>query len=796
MATRRKEPGRSRQLTKKAYFQISSALFEELGERLVSKPEVALAELIKNAYDADSHDCQLAIEATRIVVADSGHGMTEDSFLNHWMVVSSQAKGEQRFSRTYGRSMAGSKGVGRFSARFLGNVVDLESVAWDPTLSKKTKLTATFDWKKISKNKSIQTVTIDYTVGNVPDATPTGTVLTIRELRNDAARISTSTVKTDVLRLTEPSSGLERPPFRWRSREAARGEVSDPGFSVIFVGEDVGHGDELPGDVAASIIKAYVGRIRLEVNEAGRVSYQVYWRGHDKPIETKSFALSKIVRPLTAERLRRATGEVDERGLPAALADVQHLPVAERLNTPVFVDLRFFPRRAGTFADLPVNGLKAQGWLSSHASFAVVDNNFAMANYADADSDWLGIDASKASNERRWQSIFSESIYPMDASDRADPARNPMLALPRGKQIIGRIHVATRKLPQSRENESDEWLQPNMDREALRANGAFRLLWHIARFAVEALAVHDRNMRLDAIRAEEKARREAAKTALTSAIVEVETSQDIEPAFRSRIAERLRAVEQHITEAESYSRETRLSLELMSMMGVMAGFMTHEFDKAMVSLQDAAASAKKLSGLSPELAKAADNIISTEKNLGEFLDYMRLFVNRARDPEPSEFLARAQVNFALKALASIADNHHVKVEVDIESKLLGPLVPLAAYHGIIVNLVSNAFKAMVGKTSDSARRVRIYATNDAARHVLVVADTGIGIPEFLRNRIWDPLFTTTDDVEDNPLGTGLGLGLSVVRRVVQELKGKVELMTDAPAGFETAFRVSLPLARD
>src|SRR6185312_11027553 len=102
-------------------------------------------------------------------------------------------------------------------------------------------------------------------------------------------------------------------------------------------------------------------------------------------------------------------------------------------------------------------------------------------------------------------------------------------------------------------------------REALRANGAFRLLWHIARFAVEALAVHDRNMRLDAIRAEEKARREAAKTALTSAIVEVETSRDIEPAFRSRIAERLRAVEQHITEAESYSRETRLSLELMSM---------------------------------------------------------------------------------------------------------------------------------------------------------------------------------------------------------------------------------------
>lgn len=784
--------------TKKAHFQISSALFEELGERLVSKPEVALAELIKNSYDADGQECRLSIEPSRIVVADNGHGMTEDSFLNHWMVVSSQAKGVQRFSRTYGRSMAGSKGVGRFSARFLGNAVDLESIAWDARLGRKTRLTATFDWKKISKVKEIQTVVIDYTVGAVSPDTQTGTKLTIRNLRDDVSRISTAKVKTDVLRLTDPSSGLEKPPFRWRSREATRGEVTDPGFNVLFPNESPSPNDEFSGDVAASIIKSYVGRVRLEVTEDGKVSYQVYWRDFDKPIESKTFTLSRVIRAYTAERLQKEAknGEVDERGLPIQLEDVQHLPLAEKLNSPVFIDLRFFPRRSGTFSELPVNGTKAQGWISSRAGFSIIDNNFAMANYASPESDWLSVDANKAANERRWQSIFSDEFHPMDDADRADPARNPMLALPRNKQIFGRVHIATRKLPQSQENESNDWLQPNMDRESLRDNGAFNLLWHIARFAVELLAVHDRNLRLEAIQQEEKARRKEAKTALSMAIAEVESAKDIEPAFRERIAVQLRSAEVNLKEAEAYSRDTRLSLELMSMMGVMAGFMTHEFEKAMIGLQRAAKNVKKFAHLSPALAESAKQIIETEKNLGDFLDYVRLFTQRARNPEPAHFPVKAQVDFALKTLESIANTHHVDFKVEIDSKLQGPMVPLAAYHGIVVNLVSNALKAMVGKVSTADRKVRIYATNDGNRHVLVVADTGIGIPDFLRSRIWDPLFTTTADPEDNPLGTGLGLGLSVVRRVVNELKGRVELMQEAPPGFVTAFRVSLPLERD
>lgn len=798
-----KKGGKSRGAARKpvpvkhAQFKISASLFEELGERLVSKPEVALAELIKNSYDADALTCRLTLSPTQIVIEDDGHGMTERNFLDNWMVVSSPTKGSGRFSRIYGRSMAGSKGVGRFSARFLANVVDLVSTAKDERTGKTTRLAATFDWDLISRKVTVADVSIDYTVTAMPEGTPHGTTLTLRSLREDVAKISGPTVKSDVLKLADPAAGLEKPPFRKAGHSAGLPRVVDPGFSVVFPGTTEEHGSDTVGEsVAKTILDSYVGRVRLLLDEQGTLQYEVFWRGHKDPVDKKKVSLARLARPFSAEQLAKELGPRDERDLPITLADVQHLPLATALHSPVFIDLRFFPRRAGTYANLPLNGKRAQAWISERSGVPIVDNGFAMASYADPNSDWLGIDASKATNEREWQSILTSSLYPMDEQDKRDPQRNPMLALPRGKQVIGRIHIATSKLPRDRVDEGDAWLQPNMDRESLRSNSAYRLLWHLARFGMELLAVHDRNERLTEKIQQEKQGREEAQTALSSAIREIQQADDIAPEFKHRIAERLRSVEAHISSAAENARETQLSLELMSMMGVMAGFMTHEFEKAMLTLTDAAEGARILANKSPEMAAAAQKIIDTEERLLGYLNYMRLFIGRARDPSPTAFKARAQINYALKAMQATADSHKVVIEVDVEKSLPGPLVPLAAYHGIIINLVSNALKALVAKISTAPREIRIYATNVGERHILTVADNGIGIPDYIRDRVWDALFTTTSDEEENSLGTGMGLGLSVVKRVAEHVGGKAELMAQPPQGYITAFRVSLPLSLD
>lgn len=783
-------PNNDQNDVKVAYFHISAALFEELGERLVSKPEIALAELIKNSYDADATSCKVQIIGDQIVITDDGHGLTESEFLGNWMVVSSTNKAKRRNSRRFKRHMAGSKGVGRFSARFLGTQLDVETTAYDPEAGRLTTLKASFNWLEISQKDDITDIEIPYTVRLAETGASTGTQLSIRSLREYVADLPVTKVRTDVLRLVKADGGLEQPAFGGSDSVSKE----DPGFRVLFpLGVSP---DAQQVDLAESILDKYVARARVSMDEDGMVDFRIYWKGSAKPVESRTFSLEHLAKPYSAKALAADTGEKDVRGLPEDLANVEHLPLAKVLNSPIFIDLRFFPNRQGTFSNLAVNGKKAMAWVKENSGIAVVDNGFAMPAYADENSDWLAIEASKSSNERNWQSIFTPSIYPMDPEAKRNPRLNPMLALPRMPQLIGRVHVATRKVPAG-VMDDDDWLQPNMDREQLRDNGAYRLLWHLVRFTVEALAHFDRTFRLREEEVKDEEARQNARSALASAITQIRSSVEINPEHKQVMLRQLQEVEQQFSIAEEYDKSVRMSLELMSMMGVMAGFMTHEFDKTLEAIQNVGSILQRLAVDYPELAADAALVSKNEIALSQQAEYMRLFVGASRKMTVTEFKAKSQLVVTTRTLESLAEEHGIDVEIDVDAKLPGPAVPIAAYHGVAINLVSNAMKALVARVSNTDRKIKIYAVNDETKHILVCADNGVGIPEYLQDRIWDPLFTTTESADDkNPLNSGLGLGLAVVKRVVEGVGGKLELMKMPPPGFVTAFRVSFPLAKN
>src|SRR5687767_9533872 len=102
-------------------FTIESRIVRELGERLVKQPEVALVELIKNAYDADAKTCTVLYDVPNsITVSDDGHGMTLSAFKGSWMRIGTSAKEDHPLSRVFQRVITGEKGIGRFAVRFLG----------------------------------------------------------------------------------------------------------------------------------------------------------------------------------------------------------------------------------------------------------------------------------------------------------------------------------------------------------------------------------------------------------------------------------------------------------------------------------------------------------------------------------------------------------------------------------------------------------------------------------------------------------------------------------------------------
>lgn len=105
-------------------------------------------------------------------------------------------------------------------------------------------------------------------------------------------------------------------------------------------------------------------------------------------------------------------------------------------------------------------------------------------------------------------------------------------------------------------------------------------------------------------------------------------------------------------------------------------------------------------------------------------------------------------------------------------------------HQALLNLLFNAMQAMPeGGEITLTLSAMPYGGHLAA--VLDIADTGPGIPEMIRSRIFDSFLS------GRPGGTGLGL--AIVKRVVQSHHGEVELLASSAAG--TTFRIYLPLAK-
>jgi signal transduction histidine kinase len=102
---------------------------------------------------------------------------------------------------------------------------------------------------------------------------------------------------------------------------------------------------------------------------------------------------------------------------------------------------------------------------------------------------------------------------------------------------------------------------------------------------------------------------------------------------------------------------------------------------------------------------------------------------------------------------------------------------------VAANLIDNAVKY-----TESGGRVEIDLSREADTALLAVRDTGIGIPANELPRIWDRLFRGDRSRTER----GLGLGLSVVKAIVQAHAGTVSVESDVGRG--STFTVRLPIA--
>lgn len=116
---------------KKLQFKTNSRHISQLGRELVTDFVTALVELIKNSYDADAYGVKIILDKpntpqSRIILIDTGTGMTQSDFENKWMVIGTNNKITEPYTPK-GRKKAGKKGIGRFSVERLAEKVKIFS---------------------------------------------------------------------------------------------------------------------------------------------------------------------------------------------------------------------------------------------------------------------------------------------------------------------------------------------------------------------------------------------------------------------------------------------------------------------------------------------------------------------------------------------------------------------------------------------------------------------------------------------------------------------------------------------
>ena len=147
---------------------------------------------------------------------------------------------------------------------------------------------------------------------------------------------------------------------------------------------------------------------------------------------------------------------------------------------------------------------------------------------------------------------------------------------------------------------------------------------------------------------------------------------------------------------------------------------------------------------------------------------------------------------AIETTIAVARNewkYVADVELDMAPEL--PLVPVLRneFNQVILNLIVNAAHAIADVTANGAEgkgKITISGRLDGDRVEIRVADTGGGIPEGARAKVFEPFFTT------NAVGNGTGQGLAIAYSVVVDKhQGSIAFETELGRG--TTFIIGLPL---
>lgn len=244
------------------------------------------------------------------------------------------------------------------------------------------------------------------------------------------------------------------------------------------------------------------------------------------------------------------------------------------------------------------------------------------------------------------------------------------------------------------------------------------------------------------------------------------------------LAERLAETNRQLAQAQAEARRS----ERLAALGQLSAGLAHEIRNPLGVIKGSAETLGRRLPPGDALAAELAGYISSEVNklnalVSRFLDFARPL---DLDLRPQEVVPL--VDRALKAVHDRFPEAKVEVERQIAPALPAVSVDADLMEQVFTNLALNAYEAMGDKGGTLTVRALPGSSHAISGVDLIFADTGPGVPADSREQIFNPFFTTKK--------TGVGLGLSIVSKIVDEHHGWIRV--EGEPGEGGRFRVFLP----
>ena len=239
--------------------------------------------------------------------------------------------------------------------------------------------------------------------------------------------------------------------------------------------------------------------------------------------------------------------------------------------------------------------------------------------------------------------------------------------------------------------------------------------------------------------------------------------------------------------SERQDRERRLNelqaelvhLSRLTELGQMVSALAHEVNQPLTAMSNYLGAVRRLiaAGNQQAALQAVDRIADQGDRARQIIRRLRDQVTKREPERRVESLSKTIEEASSLALLGIAQG--LKLDIRVDDDADEAVIDKVQIQQVLLNLVRNAAEAMDG----SAQRELSIATARAGGMVEIsVADTGPGLPESVRARLFQPFVTTKPN--------GMGIGLSVSRTIIEAHGG--EIRAERGAGGGTVFRLTVP----